>query len=72
MPLPQLDRHALTIADLAYLEEPPGSAPAQRTAAAIRAYLWSLDNTRPHPLGTAYPSLTEYRAARAEEVPPNA
>ena len=64
--LPELDRGALSCADLAYIEEPPEASPAQRVEAAIRAYLWALDNTEPHPLGTAYPSLNDYRAARAE------
>ena len=64
--LPELDRGALSCADLAYIEEPPEASPAQRVEAAIRAYLWALENTEAHALGTAYPSLNEYRVARAE------
>ena len=57
--LPELDHGALTLADLAYCEEPVDASPAQRVQAAIRAYLWALDNTELHPLGTAYPSLND-------------
>jgi len=69
-PLPELDRGALSLADLAYLEEPPGAPPVERVSAAIRAYLWAVANAHPWPPNpdlTAYPSLNEYRAARAAD-----
>lgn len=58
-----LDRGALSSADLAYIGAQ--GSPAERCAMAIRAYLWALDNTEPHPLGTAYPSLNQWREEAA-------
>lgn len=69
-PLPELDRGALGIADLAFMEEPVGTPDMVRVEAAIRAYLWALENTQPHPMGTAYPSLNDYRETRSSMVTP--
>lgn len=61
--LPQLDRHALVMADLAWVETE--GAAADRTKAAVRAYLWAVEVAERD--GGLYPSLNRWReAARAE------
>lgn len=55
----ELDRGALSCADLAYIEHP--GSPMERVTMAIRAYLWAQENTKPDPLGTMYPSLNQWR-----------
>lgn len=59
-----VDRHALSAADLAYLEEPKDAAPVQRVSSAIEAYLWARRERRRTGLGTVYPSLNEWREYR--------
>lgn len=55
----ELSRGALSCADLAFIEHP--GSPMERVTMAIRAYLWAQENAKPHPLGTAYPSLNQWR-----------
>ncbi len=64
-----LDRLALGAADVAFLDEPHGTSDMVRVEAAIAAYLWALENTTETPLGTAGPSLDQWRAHRRALLP---
>lgn len=62
-PLPDLERGALVMADLAWMETE--GSPAGRTEAAIRAYLWAVEVAAREGW---YPSLNQWREASV--IPP--